>query len=227
MGLKESGLRGSLRNVSVGIDAIPDSVVAQFDATEEPSTGSITSITDLVGDFDLSGDANVISSGIDGKQTFRFDGTVNMSQSTNVSSNEPFGFVGVVQFQGDTSTSDFPSLIDGGSNNELNVSISQNEFVLARGGSNSFVGGDPTNNPVVMSLIGESESSVRLRINGADVNSSEEDAADLTGITLASSGDDSSFSEIDIGEIVVLSAFDDPDLDEEEQRLADKWGITL
>ena len=30
MGLKESGLRGSLRNVSVGIDAIPDSVVYQW-----------------------------------------------------------------------------------------------------------------------------------------------------------------------------------------------------
>ena len=30
MGLKEPGLRGSLRNVSVGIDAIPDSVVDNF-----------------------------------------------------------------------------------------------------------------------------------------------------------------------------------------------------
>ena len=34
MGLKESGLRGSLRNVSVGIDAIPDSVVSRPDDTE-------------------------------------------------------------------------------------------------------------------------------------------------------------------------------------------------
>ena len=31
MGLKESGLRGSLRNVSVGIDAIPDSVASRPD----------------------------------------------------------------------------------------------------------------------------------------------------------------------------------------------------
>ena len=30
MGLKESGLRGSLRNVSVGIDAIPDSAIHQY-----------------------------------------------------------------------------------------------------------------------------------------------------------------------------------------------------
>ena len=31
MGLKEPGLRGSLRNVSVGIDAIPDSVIHHYD----------------------------------------------------------------------------------------------------------------------------------------------------------------------------------------------------
>ena len=35
MGLKESGLRGSLRNVSVGIDAIPDSVVDNFEPDPE------------------------------------------------------------------------------------------------------------------------------------------------------------------------------------------------
>ena len=33
MGLKESGLRGSLRNVSVGIDAIPDSDLTQYSST--------------------------------------------------------------------------------------------------------------------------------------------------------------------------------------------------
>ena len=37
MGLKESGLRGSLRNVSVGIDAIPDSVV---NSPDQNNTGS-------------------------------------------------------------------------------------------------------------------------------------------------------------------------------------------
>ena len=38
MGLKESGLRGSLRNVSVGIDAIPDGVVDNFeDADSDPA----------------------------------------------------------------------------------------------------------------------------------------------------------------------------------------------
>ena len=43
MGLKESGLRGSLRNVSVGIDAIPDSLKHQYTAEEfgDPWTDNI------------------------------------------------------------------------------------------------------------------------------------------------------------------------------------------
>ena len=40
MGLKESGLRGSLRNVSVGIDAIPDSGLLHDDWSDSPSVTS-------------------------------------------------------------------------------------------------------------------------------------------------------------------------------------------
>ena len=56
MGLKESGLRGSLRNVSVSIDAIPDSAVGQntdafyrFDDDDTTAT-----LTDLEGNHDGS-----------------------------------------------------------------------------------------------------------------------------------------------------------------------------
>ena len=48
MGLKESGLRGSLRNVSVGIDAIPDSAVFHQPWTE----GSGTTAEDVIGSND-------------------------------------------------------------------------------------------------------------------------------------------------------------------------------
>ena len=62
MGLKESGLRGSLRNVSVGIDAIPDAVIEQFDAGNldgyegDTSFFSITQSNTLVGDNALIND---------------------------------------------------------------------------------------------------------------------------------------------------------------------------
>ena len=51
MGLKESGLRGSLRNVSVGIDAIPDS---GGDHEYHFADDASTTIVDQVGDEDLA-----------------------------------------------------------------------------------------------------------------------------------------------------------------------------
>ena len=48
MGLKESGLRGSLRNVSVGMGAIPDSAIHQYPTDE----GSGTTLGDNVGSAD-------------------------------------------------------------------------------------------------------------------------------------------------------------------------------
>ena len=74
MGLKESGLRGSLRNVSVGIDAIPDSVVNQYlgnsfsqgDSgwTDEASSADISLTGDLQEGTIGSGDA-IVSDGVD------------------------------------------------------------------------------------------------------------------------------------------------------------------
>ena len=50
MGLKESGLRGSLRNVSVGIDAIPDSVDNHWPIGETDTE----TLSDNVGNIDLN-----------------------------------------------------------------------------------------------------------------------------------------------------------------------------
>ena len=54
MGLKESGLRGSLRNVSVGIDAIPDVLDNHFRFDE----GSGTALNDDVGDLTATSDVD-------------------------------------------------------------------------------------------------------------------------------------------------------------------------
>ena len=52
MGLKESGLRGSLRNVSVGIDAIPDSEDLHYGWLMDEGTGS--TFTDYAQDEEAS-----------------------------------------------------------------------------------------------------------------------------------------------------------------------------
>ena len=80
MGLKESGLRGSFRNVSVGIDAIPDTVVAQYDPVTFSTGDSIWS--DDVGDNDatLEGDLqeSIFS---DGSESIEGDGVDDAGQA--------------------------------------------------------------------------------------------------------------------------------------------------
>ena len=75
MGLKESGLRGSLRNVSVGISAIPDSAIAQFDPRSE-SVGTPETLTDSSGNNNdaTNNGIEVVSDGINGNQSFYLDG---------------------------------------------------------------------------------------------------------------------------------------------------------
>ena len=63
MGLKEPGLRGSLRNVSVGIDAIPDSVVDDFETGDiSRYSGDAESFAadddSFIGDFALEFEAD-------------------------------------------------------------------------------------------------------------------------------------------------------------------------
>ena len=81
MGLKESGLRGSLRNVSVGIDAIPDDEIDQFE-NYQPN-GS-----DELSDF-YSNDVSAFSigeSGFEGGQNLQTDDT---SSSNNTIASFP------------------------------------------------------------------------------------------------------------------------------------------
>ena len=71
MGLKESGLRGSLRNVSVGIDAIPDSVVDNF---EDNDRGGVYGPGDDITNFysgDIDGFTRSTSITLTGSHTLR------------------------------------------------------------------------------------------------------------------------------------------------------------
>ena len=89
MGLKESGLRGSLRNVSVGIDAIPDSVTDHW-----TSSGSGDYMINGVGDVDIDithqGNASWDSDD-DFDSYVQFDGDSDLAlgdgELTNVNSN--------------------------------------------------------------------------------------------------------------------------------------------
>ena len=227
MGLKESGLRGSLRNVSVGIDAIPDSAVAHYDASRDTqTTGSISSIDDQVGDFDLSGSAELLSSQIASRQTYRFDGTEEMSQDSTMATTEPFAWVGVFQIQEDPDSND-GVYVDGGSNIEFYTQYSDGDFIVGRGGGNERVGGTPTQNVEIVSLIADNNDEVTMRVNGSEVGSASEREGDLTGLMIAQRRDGSRNAEIDFGELVILEDYNDGDVESEENRIADKWDVSI
>ena len=71
MGLKESGLRGSLRNVSVGIDAIPDGSLYYFGSSYESGDDIWLDQNDRV-DMSLTGDETATD--VNGDEAVRFDG---------------------------------------------------------------------------------------------------------------------------------------------------------
>ena len=78
MGLKESGLRGSLRNVSVGIDAIPDSAQHRYFASEVPEGDgeTVESWDDLIGSVDLQsvGNPTISSNAVNDVDAINLDG---------------------------------------------------------------------------------------------------------------------------------------------------------
>ena len=77
MGLKESGLRGSLRNVSVGIDAIPDGALLYYRFDDDSDT---TIAIDDIGDNDGSIDgATYDSDSLAGSNALRFGGSDRVS----------------------------------------------------------------------------------------------------------------------------------------------------
>jgi hypothetical protein len=92
MGLKEAGLRGSLRNVSVGASVIPDSVVSQYDIINDWSQGDGT-VTDSVGSDDMSITGDIQDAAIGGETGGEGDGSDDYGQSgsQSIGTNQTFG----------------------------------------------------------------------------------------------------------------------------------------
>lgn len=207
--------------------AIPDSVVAQYDATTESSTGSISSISDQIGTFDLSGAASVISSGINGNLTYRFDGVDDvMSQSSTVASSEPIGVLMVAQQQEATQSNGF--YFDGGSDLQFGLQDdNSDEYNVYRGGSGGNVSlGTATTSAHLIEIHGINSTDIELYQDGASQGTDSANSGSLDGITLADRAGGGNIIEIDIGEVVVMEAYTSQDLTDERNRLSDKWGVT-
>lgn len=209
---------------------IPDSVVQQFDPRER-STGTITTMQDIQGLADLSGECDVISSGINGNQSYRFDGSSSneMLHSTTITTSDPFAVVFVIEQQ--TSQGSNTTYHDGGSGNEFGLDEDSSSGVdkFLRGGNvvsePDFL--DPQT-PHVISTEALNGSDIKIRLDGSKIATKSASASDFTGLKIAGRRGRSDLNvQADFGQIEVLDGHTQSELESVEQRLADNYGITL
>ena len=147
MGLKESGLRGSLRNVSVGIDAIPDGAVLHYPFLErsdstileqiEGEDGTANGTTNVFGnwregyaeDGDGSNDYTLLTTWPQFLSTFFNDWTIFVTVNTTDGSGIICGSFGSPNVQlnfgspgaGDFSTGEIEFLVTDGDGNNISI----------------------------------------------------------------------------------------------------------
>ena len=209
--------------------AIPDSVVAHYDAQAETTTGPISSITDRSNSFDLSGSCVVISDGINGYQSYRFDGSETMSNSSLQALTEPFGIVAVVQQQAGAESNDFYFDSDGNVQDFAVQDDNNEEFHFYRDtDQQQAIGGTVSTNPEVMVATAPASGDVFLELSGTtQIDDSTGGTTGFDGFTMAGRADDELPLEVDYGEVTILNDFASQDVEDEKQRMADKWDITL
>ena len=207
-------------SVTVEIEAaIPDSVVARYDATED-SLGGVSTIEDLEGNFDLTGSCTVISDGIGGMQTYHFDGTEDMRNS-NIQIATPNVTLMVAKWNEEASTSSvgYDSISGNarrqfdGQDGEWRIfsgdvqrggSVDQDEHLFAHHGNASG-----TND--------------KLEVDDSTEINADSGNAEIDTFVLASDDDVPNYADLFVGELVHMGDPTQAEIDAERSRLNDKW----
>ena len=239
MGLKESGLRGSLRNVSVGIDAIPDSVVYQsIIGEQEQSEGeTIDTLVDQVSAENLSanGSPTYREDGINGNPAAELDGSNDewTTSDWGLSISRPYSITTVIDVNESVSEQLILRGDKGDGTSAINyravwqdqdVQFLSNNALSA--GSNSQDG-----NPMVVTAVAENGGDGELRINGtvaATGNTGDQDFTDVVGNPLAIGSENGSrFLDGFLSELTIADSPSSDDIDNIESSAADRNGISI
>jgi len=225
MGLKSGGLRGSLRNIGTGVSAIPDSAIAHFDAQSAFGSGddgtTVSTWTDELGNYDVTGGSPVVrESGINGFRAVEFDADDSLTAQFDATATQPNTIIGVFE------TSTAGTVVSG---------YSTREEIYWNGGDNSYaifagssgVSGSNSDNVAVVTALFDGANSF-IRINGAEVASGDAGGNDLDGLSLGYESNIGRYLTGYIGEMVPCdAALTTSEIEAEEQRMANKWGIAL
>ena len=223
MGLKESGLRGSLRSVSTSVIAIPDSAILHIDATQDGRTsGSITSIPDQDGSLDLSGSAELVDNGPNGERSYRFDGVDDAMDVAFSSVSQPFTLITVV----DPATTDTQVHTSGRDGDIAHLSFNNPEHGVHFGDfTNTGINAD-AEPQIVIGVIDGSNS--RLRVNGEQIWSGNPGSNPLDGFRIANDVNLNNAMEGDIPESLPCDGvLPESTIEQQENRLSDKYAIAL
>ena len=210
------------------IRAIPDSAIARYDAREEEETGSINNIKDQTGTFDLSGNCTVISDGINGNRTFRFDGDANKMTNTDIDVSTGWAIISADQQMESSGSnnaywSSRPNAGDGFVSLQDDDSDDYNIY-RSQSGNDIQVAGQPDQNVSIHTVHGESGGNTIFRKNGSQVSQKSQEDAGLEGIELASGFDVLDELEVDYGEVIILNNPTSEDIEQVESRMHDDWG---
>ena len=216
-------------SASAGPD-IPDSAIAQYDAQALSGNDGdgLSTWPDEIGNNDITGGNPIIrDAGINGNRSLEFDG-VNDSLDISFSTiSQPNTIISVVEF-GKSDTTEDSFIIDSESNSDHAVSQGRYEKQSIEAGS-LLRGAAVTQDPILITGIFDGSNSV-IKENGSQQNTGDAGNNGLTGISVGinQSGNTDDMYQGYIGEIMVYeSRLSSSEIDSEEQRLADKWGITL
>jgi hypothetical protein len=220
------GVRVEGRGIGVGSD-IPDSVVSQYDtqALSGFNDGdAINTLPDEQNGYDLSGAATYRSSGINGNASIEFDGSQQFSNS-NPALSQPYTIIAVAQITGNTGNDH--TVFDSDNNNFTLLRYSNGVGKRTWFDGGSIGSASPDTNPHISTALTDGANSV-LRFDAVQEGSGDAGSNSIDGFQLGQSYDDSRGLVGYIGEVLIYDGLlTQTEYEREEQRLSNKWNITL
>lgn len=204
-------------------DAIPDSAIDRFVASDfDSATGDWPGTQ---GNYTLTGGSpTLVQDVLNGQPAVRFDGSSDYLSVSFTSAESQPNTIFIVGVSPAASGSN--PFIDGSSMSGRHVVYWASSNWAIYGGETN-VDGSTDSGSNLFTAIFDGASSV-IREDGAQTGSGNPGSNGLDGITLGAYADQSTFGEVDILEVVPCNTRLSPsEIDAEEQRLADKYGITL
>ena len=213
----------------IDVSAIPDSAVLYIDASQhDVSDGStVSTAPDFSGESnDLSGTATYRSDGIGGEAAYEFDGVDDVLSRETPAVPQPLTIITVVEpFSASGRQVIFSSQDDGGERAQFTARFDDNEYTMFAG--SSFAGGTPIAEPQVAVLVADGTNSF-VRINGSEIASGDIGGHDWGGFKIGQRFGSSDELEGYQPEVLVADErLDTSTIEEEEQRLSDKYSISL